>query len=171
MYPGHFATGLALKAIEPRSPTWGLMVGVVLLDFLFGAFVLFHVEGGTIGHLDIPWSHSLTMSLVWSALFASCFWRFGRRVTIIMFVAVMSHWVLDALSHRPDILFWPGSGTPIGLAQYTGGLAGWFEILVCIAACAWYVRRALVTQAFGARWVIACAVIGVTYAAEYSFVR
>ena len=171
MYPGHFAAGLALKTIEPRSPTWALMVGVALLDFLFGVFVLFRVEGGTIGHLNIPWSHSLAMSLLWSALFAACFWRLGGRVTTVIFAAVMSHWVLDALSHRPDILLWPTSGTPLGYARYTGGLAGWFEALVCIGACAWYVRCALRTPIFGAHWATACSVIGLMYVAEYLVVH
>jgi membrane-bound metal-dependent hydrolase YbcI (DUF457 family) len=147
------------------------MVGVALLDFIFGVFVLLRVEGGTIGHLDIPWSHSLAMSLLWSALFAACFWRLGRRVTMIVFTAVMSHWVLDALSHRPDILLWPTWGTPLGLAEYTGGLAGWFEVLVCIGACAWYARSALRTNAFGSHWATACSVVGLMYVAEYLVVR
>ena len=157
--------------MEPRSPTWALMVGVALLDFLFGIFVLFRIEGGTLGHLNIPWSHSLTMSLLWSAFFAAWFWRRGWRVSLTIFAAVISHWVLDALSHRPDMLLWPTSGTPLGLARYTGGLAGWFEVLVCVGACAWYVRCARRTQAYGGRWATACSVIGLMYLAEYLVVH
>ena len=44
MYAGHFAAGMALKARVPRAPTWGLLVGVALLDLLFGLFVLFGIE-------------------------------------------------------------------------------------------------------------------------------
>jgi membrane-bound metal-dependent hydrolase YbcI (DUF457 family) len=171
VYPGHFAAGLALKTIEPRSPMWALLVGVALLDFLFGVFVLFRVEGGTIGHLHIPLSHSLAMSLLWSALFAACFWRLGRRVTMVIFAAVMSHRVLDALSHRPDILLWPTAGTPLGYARYTGGLAGRFGALVCIGAYAWYVRCALRTRAFGAHRATAGTLIGLMYVAEYVVVH
>jgi len=31
---------------------------------------------------------------------------------------VFSHWVLDALSHRPDLPLWPGSSTLIGLGLW-----------------------------------------------------
>ena len=40
MYAGHFVAGLVLKTRVPRAPTWGLMVGVGVLDILFGPFVL-----------------------------------------------------------------------------------------------------------------------------------
>ncbi len=44
MYAGHFAAALALKAREPKAPTWGLLVGVGILDILFGPFVLIGIE-------------------------------------------------------------------------------------------------------------------------------
>jgi hypothetical protein len=40
MYAGHFAAGLAIKARVPQALTWGLLLGVGLLDLLFGPFVL-----------------------------------------------------------------------------------------------------------------------------------
>ena len=74
MYAGHFAAGLALKARVPQAPTWGLLVGVGLLDVFFGPLVLLGIErvsitpgsspGFVLDHID--WSHSLAMSLVWS---------------------------------------------------------------------------------------------------------
>jgi hypothetical protein len=48
MYVGHFAAGLAIKAREPRAPTWALLVGVGLLDILFGPFVLAGIERATV---------------------------------------------------------------------------------------------------------------------------
>ena len=73
MYVGHFAAALAIKAHEPRAPTWALLVGVGLLDLLFGPLVLAGIERATLTpgvspgfSLDyIDWSHSLLMSLVW----------------------------------------------------------------------------------------------------------
>gem|GEM_PF-5681646 len=32
MYAGHFAAAYAIKAREPKVPTWALLVGVVALD-------------------------------------------------------------------------------------------------------------------------------------------
>ena len=66
MYAAHFASALALKAKEPQAPTWGLLVGVGVLDLLFGPFVLAGIErasltpdvspGFSLDHID--WSHS-----------------------------------------------------------------------------------------------------------------
>ena len=85
MYAGHFAAALALKAQVPRAPTWGLLVGVGVLDILFGPFVLAGIErasltpgispGFSLDHID--WSHSLVMSVVWSILFGTAFLRRG----------------------------------------------------------------------------------------------
>lgn len=85
MYAGHFAAGLALKAKEPTAPMWGILIGVGLLDLLFGPFVLLGLErvsvtpgmspGFRLDHID--WSHSLLMSLVWAAFFGALFLRWG----------------------------------------------------------------------------------------------
>jgi hypothetical protein len=72
MYAGHLAAGLALKGRVPKAPTWGLLVGVGLLDLLFGPFLVEGIERATMTlgqtpgfSLDyIDWSHSLVMSLV-----------------------------------------------------------------------------------------------------------
>jgi hypothetical protein len=48
VYVGHFAAGLALKAVEPKAPTWGLLIGVGLMDLLFGPFVLLGIEHASI---------------------------------------------------------------------------------------------------------------------------
>jgi hypothetical protein len=96
MYVAHFAAGLAIKAREPRAPTWALLVGVGLLDILFGPFVLAGIERATVTptvspgfSLDyIDWSHSLVMSLGWSFVLASVFARHGRRVMIAIGFAV-----------------------------------------------------------------------------------
>ena len=76
MYAGHFAAGLALKGRVPEAPTWGLLLGVGLLDLLFGPLVLAGVERATVtpavppgfslDHID--WSNSLATSALWSAL-------------------------------------------------------------------------------------------------------
>ena len=71
MYAGHLAAGMAMKAKEPRAPTWALLLGVGVLDLLFGVFVPLGVERTTVTpgvppgfRLDfIDWSHSLVMSL------------------------------------------------------------------------------------------------------------
>ena len=167
MYPGHFAAGLVLKTLKPESPTWGIMIGIGLLDWLFGVFVVLGMEGGTFNHLDIPWSHSLAMAVLWSALFAALFWRRGADVTGIMFAAVMSHWVLDLFSHHPDMRLWPYAGKGFGLYQTFGGLAGWSELLITVGATAWYAASSRKTRLYGRHWGVVCGVMAFLYAAEY----
>ena len=48
MYAGHFATALVLKAKVPEAPTWGILLGVGVLDLLFGPFVLLGFESVTL---------------------------------------------------------------------------------------------------------------------------
>jgi hypothetical protein len=55
---------------------------------------------------DIPYSHSLLMDVVWAGLFAGAYFVRRRypRGAWLLFAAVLSHWVLDFVSHRPDML-------------------------------------------------------------------
>jgi hypothetical protein len=143
MYAGHFAAGLALKTVVPRAPTLGLMIGVGFLDLVFGVLVAAHIEGGSFSHFNTPWSHSLAMSLFWALLFAMLFARFGSGVMLAMFAAVMSHWVLDLVSHRPDMQLWPHSSIELGYGPQFGGLGGWFELAVTHAGLGTYILWAL----------------------------
>lgn len=161
MYVGHFASALALKGREPRAPTWGLLIGVGVLDLLFGPFVLAGIErititpgtspGFSLDHID--WSHSLLMSLVWSTVFAMAWWRSGRRVAFVMGLAVFSHFVLDLVVHPADLALWPGAATHIGFGLWvTLPVGWWFVELGLIAACwAYYVRQSRVRGGFGGR--------------------
>lgn len=171
MFAGHFAGALAIKATEPRAPTWGLIVGVGVCDLLFGTFVLTGIERLHItpGHspgfaLDfIDWSHSLVMSLVWSVLFGLLFVRRGKVVAAWCGAAVFSHFVLDFLMHPGDLAIWPTGVTHTGLGLWTRWPVGWWfsELAFIAACCAWYVVRARTDTRFGGR---AMAVVGVVVA-------
>jgi membrane-bound metal-dependent hydrolase YbcI (DUF457 family) len=173
MYAGHFASALALKAKVPRAPTWGLLVGVGVLDLLFGPFVLAGIErvsltpgvspGFSLDHID--WSHSLLMSVVWSVLFGAAFLRRGRTVAIVMAVAVFSHFVLDLVVHPADMALWPGSSVHLGLGLWrTMPLGWWFVELAVIAGFWWYYwKRSRSDRSFGGRAVAAMVVIVVLH--------
>jgi membrane-bound metal-dependent hydrolase YbcI (DUF457 family) len=152
MYAGHFAAGLALKAREPRAPTWALLVGVGLLDLLFPAFVLTGIEhvtptpgvppGMSLDFID--WSHSLVMSLVWSVLFALLLVRRGRAVAAVCGLAVFSHFVLDLPMHPQDMALWPHSTVHLGFGLWRSLPIGWWfvEGAVVLAGCGYYFVRA-----------------------------
>ena len=170
MFPGHFAAGLAIRTVEPRAPTFGLMVGVGFIDLVFGVLVPFHIEGGSFSHFNTPWSHSLAMSMVWAALFASVYWRLGIRVMLAMFAAVMSHWGLDLVSHRPDMQLWPYSPVELGYGPMFGGLGGWLEMLVSAAGLGFYILWARRPENGPRRWGVVAVVMAVMCVLEVAVV-
>jgi len=169
MYAGHLGLGLALKAKEPRAPTWALLLGVGFLDVLFGPFVLLGIErvrmtpGVSPGFsLDfIDWSHSLLMALVWAVGFALVFARRGRAVAVILGVSVFSHFLLDLPMHPTDLALWPGSHAHVGFGLWRTWPTGWwwFELACVVAFCAYYMRGARRATTFGGRAIWACAVV------------
>ena len=165
MYVGHFAAGLALKAVDPRAPTWGLLLAVGLLDLLFGPFVILGIErvsltpGQSPGFsLDfIDWSHSLLMSAIWAIVFAGFFYRWGFPVMLAIGAAVFSHFLLDIPMHPPDLALWPGSSTHIGLGLWQTFPAGWWFIELGVILVGWgfYYWKSRGSPSFGGRPVAA----------------
>jgi hypothetical protein len=165
VYVGHFAAGLAIKARTPKAPTWGLLIGVGLLDILFGPFVLAGIErvhltpgvppGFSLDYID--WSHSLAMSLVWAILYATLFLRRGRAIALAMGIAVFSHFVLDLVVHSPDLALWPGSSVHLGFSLWTRLPTGWWfvELAVIAAGFGYYWKRSREIGTFGRRpvWI------------------
>jgi len=159
MYVGHFAAGLAIKAREPRAPTWALLVGVGLLDILFGPFVLAGIEQATVTPAvspgfsldDIDWSHSLAMSLLWSVLFAAVFKGYGRRVMAAIGFAAFSHFPLDVPMHSPDLALWPGSTVHLGFGLWQKLPTAWWFCELAVIAVLWtyYWRRSTSDASFG----------------------
>jgi membrane-bound metal-dependent hydrolase YbcI (DUF457 family) len=161
VYVGHFAAGLAIKAAEPKAPTWALLIGAGLLDLLFGPFVLAGLERATITpavspgfSLDyIDWSHSLVMAIVWSFLFAAAFARSGRAVMIALGFAVFSHFLLDLPMHPKDLALWPDSTVHLGFGLWQTLPHGWWfvELASIGALWAYYWRRSKGGSSFGGR--------------------
>src|SRR5215470_7317920 len=150
MYAGHFAMGLAIKAKEPRAPTTGLLIGTGLLDILFGPFVLLGIErvsmtpGSSPGFsLDfIDWSHSLVMSIVWSAAYALLWLRRGRAVAAAMAFAVFLHFLLDLPMHPHDMALLPYSPVHLGFGLWKTSWWWWAELAFVVLGCGYYWLRA-----------------------------
>jgi len=66
-----------------------------------------------------PWSHSLFMVTIWGGLFGAVYYALRRdvRASVVLAMAVLSHWLLDFLTHRPDLPLWP-DGTRVGLGLW-----------------------------------------------------
>ena len=161
MYAGHFAAGLALKAKVPEAPTWGVLLGVGVLDLLFGPFVLLGFEavrltpdqspGFSLDYID--WSHSLVTSVIWSILFALLFARLGKKVMWVMAGAVFSHFVLDLVMHPADMALWPGSAVHLGFGLWRLLPTGWWFVELGFVGLllGYYWNRSKTDQSFGGR--------------------
>ena len=99
MYAAHFAAGLAIKSHAPKAPTWALLIGAFLPDFFWVAFGLAGIEPSQGPAFFDDWSHSLAMIILWACLFALAFWRTGIAVMFPVWLAVISHFVLDLPIH------------------------------------------------------------------------
>ena len=161
MYAGHFAAGLALKAKVPEAPTWGVLLGVGVLDLLFGPFVLLGFEVATLTpdqspgfSLDyIDWSHSLVTSVIWSILFALLFAKLGKKVMWVMAGTVFSHFVLDLVMHPADMALWPGSAVHLGFGLWRLLPTGWWFVELGFVGLllGYYWNRSKTDQSFGGR--------------------
>jgi membrane-bound metal-dependent hydrolase YbcI (DUF457 family) len=130
MVVGHFAVGFAAKRVAPCVSLGTLQLASVLPDLLVCGLLLAGVEHIRISPgitaysyldaYDIAISHSLMMDLIWAGLFAAAYFRRSRdsRGAWVLFAAVLSHWVLDVVSHRPDMPLAPGVHRSVGLGLW-----------------------------------------------------
>jgi membrane-bound metal-dependent hydrolase YbcI (DUF457 family) len=130
VFIGHFAVGIASKRVAPQVSLGVLLLAPLFLDVLWPIFLVVGIEtvridpGNTaftpLDLQDYPYSHSLVMAIVWSLLFGATWLALkrDRRGAAVLALAVFSHWVLDWVTHRPDMPLWPGSSTSVGLGLW-----------------------------------------------------
>ena len=147
MFVGHYAIGLAgrAKATTPRISLGLWFLAVQFLDLLWPVFLLLGWEHVrvlpdenpllTLQFYDYPITHSLVGAAAWAALFAGI-WIAQRRqraasrtltprseaprasrVGVLLAAGVLSHWILDVVSHRPDMPVLP-HGPYLGLGLW-----------------------------------------------------
>lgn len=142
MFAGHIGVALAASRIEPRVNVGLFTAASLLLDLLLWLFVLVGWESVAIPadfslthqpEFVFPYSHGLVAGVVWSTLAgASCLLLFksrsgetSRSAFLVAGVA-FSHWLLDALVHRPEL--------PVtGAASHLVGLALWNHMPAALA--------------------------------------
>jgi hypothetical protein len=138
MFVGHFALGYAAKRVAPRTSLAVLFAAAQLADTMWPVLVAFGIErvsidpGNTVftplDFVSYPYSHSLAALIVWGLLFGILCavvspglktgptYRSGSTIAVIA-ALVVSHWVLDWITHRPDMPIYPG-GPKVGLGLW-----------------------------------------------------
>lgn len=130
MFIGHYALAFAGKKFD-RLPSLAIMfIAVQLLDLLWPIFVLlgietFEVEVGNtamtpLNFISYPYSHSLFAAIIWAVLFSTVYFLFtkNKKGSVLLGLLVCSHWVLDFLTHAPDLQLSPFSSTRVGLGLW-----------------------------------------------------
>jgi hypothetical protein len=135
VFIGHFAVGLATKRVAPNVSLGTLFMAAQFADLLWPILLLLGLErvqiapGDTVvtplAFVNYPLSHSLLADIGWATLFAGLYLTLKHHSTgaLWIWIAVISHWILDAVAHRSDLPFYPGSRTLIGLGLWNS-LAG-----------------------------------------------
>jgi len=129
MFLAHFAVGLVTSRLAPRLPLGTAFVAAQLPDAIWPYLLLTGIERVTIApgenpitplHFDhYPWSHSLLMVVVWGIVFVAGYGLLFRasKAAFLLLPLAVSHWLLDAASHLPDVPVWPG-GPLVGLGLW-----------------------------------------------------
>jgi hypothetical protein len=135
MYVGHFAIGMAMKSVWPKTPTLPIMLGVGFMDVVDGLFIVAGVDRvmpnlnrGPYLYFDltfIDWDHSLLMAAVLSLLWAALFCRDAWTARIAG-LAEFSHFLADWPVHNHDLALYPHAGEHLGYGLWSKlGTTSW----------------------------------------------
>ena len=134
MFAGHIGVALVAARVEPRVNVGIFAVASLLLDFLLWLFILFGWESVAIPpdfprtyqpEFVFPYSHGLLASVVWSALAGAFVFLLSKsrvgeksRSAYLFAGVVFSHWLLDALVHRPELPVTGATSHQVGLGLW-----------------------------------------------------
>jgi hypothetical protein len=177
MFVGHYGISFAAKRLEDSIPLWVLFLAVQFLDVLWSPFVLLGIEkvrivpGFTASNpLDLyymPYTHSLVAAVFWSCIGGLLYQIVAqparRQASLIIAVAVFSHWVLDFVVHRPDLPLYDNSAK-VGLGLWNAPALAFSVEAALLFFGIWLCRRQLRTRFF------ATLVVSVLMAAIQAFI-
>jgi hypothetical protein len=164
MFVGHFAVAFGAKRAIPAVSLGTLFVAAQLADLVWPVLVIAGVErvgvqpGLTVvtplDFIYYPFSHSLVAALAWALIFASAYAGLRKaavRTGAVLAAVVASHWMLDALAHRPDMPLTVSAGTTrVGLGLWNS-LVGTIsvELLLFAAGVRLYTRATRAVDRMG----------------------
>jgi hypothetical protein len=180
MFVGHFALGFAAKRAAPRVSLAALCAATQMADLLWPVFLAVGIEyvridpGNTavtpLDFVSYPYSHSLLFLAIWGVAYALPFRPKVRlkadapyrqrgprgasgfsRTSALLWALVVSHWLLDWITHRPDMPLYAG-GTKYGLGLWNSVPATLAVELPMYAAGLWIYARTTRARDAQGRW-------------------
>ncbi|MCF8243451.1 MAG: metal-dependent hydrolase [Melioribacteraceae bacterium] len=139
MFVGHYGVGFAAKKIDNKPSLGTIFFAAQFIDLLWPVLLLLGIEhvqidpGNTaftpLNFSYYPFSHSLLGVLVWGALFGFAYYLIKKewKTSLLLGVLVLSHWVLDLFTHRPDLPLVPWSEIKVGFGLWNSVI---FTIIV-----------------------------------------
>ena len=125
MFIGHFGVGFAAKKFIKKPSLGTLFFASQFIDLLWPLFLILGIEnvsidpGNTVvtplNFIYYPFSHSLIGAFVWALLFGAVYYFIKKdlKTSIWLGILVLSHWILDFITHRPDLPLFIGSNSPL----------------------------------------------------------
>ena len=130
MFIGHFGVGFAAKRVAPRLSLGTAFLAAQWVDLAWPTFLLLgwetvRIQPGATAATPLvfehyPWTHSLVGAIGWGVVLGAVYalLRKDARNAIVVGLLVVSHWLLDALVHAPDLPLTPGGTARIGLGLW-----------------------------------------------------
>ena len=181
MFIGHYAVAFAAKRAAPAISLGTLFLAAQLADLAWPVLVLagierFEIRPGItaftpLDFVHYPWSHSLVAMLGWGAALGLGYVLVRRarwRDAVLLAALVVSHWVLDFVTHRPDMPLAPGDSSRVGLGLWSSVPATLAVEGALFAACVWFYARSTRALDRTGRWALwsLVAFLTVVYAAN-----
>lgn len=164
MFIGHFGIGFGAKALAPRVSLGNLFLSAQFIDLLWSTFLLLGIERVRIApgasavtplvFEHYPVFHSLLAVIGWAVLVGVLHFLLRRhgRGSVVMAALVISHWMLDAVVHQPDLPVFPDESLLVGLGAWTSlPLTLLIEVPLFLVGVALYVRCTAPADAIG-KW-------------------
>lgn len=182
MFIGHYAVALAAKKAAPAVSLGTLFLAAQLADLVWPVLVLAGVErfeirpGVTaftpLDFLHYPYSHSLVALAAWGAALGAGYMvarRAGVRPAIVLAALVLSHWVLDFVTHRPDMPLTLADSPKVGLGLWNSIPATVAVEGALFAACAWMYSRTTRARDRTGTWALGslAAFLAIVYVANF----
>jgi hypothetical protein len=175
MFIGHYAVALTAKKSVPDTNLAWLFIAAQFIDLLWPILLLLGIErveidpGNTavtpLNFTNYPYSHSFLFTVIWAIILGVIYYIISKKAqaALVIAVLVLSHWVLDLITHRPDLPIYPG-GEKFGLGLWNHfNWAVVIEFILFIIGIVSYLNNAKISRKQYASFCIMAAVLATFY--------